>query len=84
MSEVLILIVPLEKKEKEAIQHRELPKWSPTPVLNRPIKLNFAIRNGMRCELDGMAVSYGEKIDKNKKEYDGLVKKLKIQVIGTL
>ena len=42
---------------KEAIQHHELPEWSPTPVLNGPIKLNFAIRNGMRCELDGMAVS---------------------------
>jgi hypothetical protein len=45
------------KKEEKKIQHHELPRWSPTPVLNGPVKLNFAIRNGMRCRLDGMAVS---------------------------
>ena len=45
------------QKTDLATQHHELPEWSPTPVLNGPIKLNFAIRNGMRCGLDGMAVS---------------------------
>ena len=35
----------------------ELPRWSPTPVLNGPHELNFAIRNGMRWTIEGMAVS---------------------------
>lgn len=52
--------VPSPCPKCKAIQHHELPEWSPTPVLNRPVKLNFAIRNGMRCELDGMAVSIEE------------------------
>ena len=43
----------------------ELPRWSPTPVLNGPHELNFAIRNGMRWTIEGMAVSanHGEPID---------------------
>ena len=53
--------------QKKAIQHHELPEWSPTPVLNGPVKLNFAIRNGMRCELDGMAVSITEQHGLNHK-----------------
>lgn len=44
-------------RPKKWLQHHEIPKWSPTLVLNWPNKLDFAIRKGMRYSMIGMAES---------------------------